>query len=119
MTATELRIGNIVIDTYGKATKVYNIQGDGINSYRDMGANGIDRLIDLKPIKITDEWLDKLGFTCNMYRFDQTKYWSSDYFSYDSQKGFSYSGVKINNIDYVHQLQNVYFYLAGKELTVC
>jgi len=74
----------------------------------------------LNPIPLTEEWLLKFGFG-REYEAERPK-WLDQLESYnigneDIQfiKGKSYKVMKIR---YVHQLQNLYFALTGKELEI-
>ncbi|MPS73993.1 MAG: hypothetical protein E2590_12735 [Chryseobacterium sp.] len=85
---------------------------------------------DLSPIEITEEWLLKLGFE------KKSKKWKDGSVSEDlfikgnffirlhngyntfSKFDFNYEQVFLTNVDYVHQLQNLYFALTNEELTL-
>ena len=88
-----------------------------------------------EPIELNEYWLEKLGF----YKNENTKHWSITYFNsekmgidkwslfigFDSTMGYWFGvqdlildQVALNLIKYVHQLQNLYFSLTGKELTI-
>jgi hypothetical protein len=68
----------------------------------------------VKPIPITEEWLLKLGF-----EFDDSVYeaFKDEFFldRYPNSKEIKFSGFVIKH---VHQLQNVYHALTGKELEI-
>lgn len=113
MKAEELRIGNLVLD----GEEVINID---IVSLRYMVDNkGIEIF---KPIPLTEEWLLKLGFNVptkhHVLCYDlgllsieiPNKY-------YPKGRAYFNSWVFLNEMPkYVHQLQNIYFALAGEEL---
>ena len=136
----ELRIRNLLM--YGdKLVEVsaifrshFNCESmDGISYGNSIQSN-------FKPIPLTEEWLLNFGFV--KYQF-MNGYFINTIFgdlmiqfykteihlfftkiSYDSQ-GMKFNGRKfINNnksftdCKYVHQLQNLYFSLTGKELTI-
>ena len=74
----------------------------------------------VKPIPLTEEWLLNFGFlkdlendiflNINAYAF---LYWQNNRVELlDNDNNFM-----ISHCDYVHQLQNLYFALTGKELT--
>lgn len=77
---------------------------------------------DLKPILLTSEWLSKLGFE-ESYRSDfRIRYDLPNFGKYDFDlskekilEGFLYFGNYIQ-CQYLHQLQNLYFVLTGREL---
>lgn len=81
-----------------------------------------------KPIPLTDEWLLRLGFKEYKdfgYKTKQFDLVPLQGFSYNlntkkvmiMQKGDIQSHWLENEINYVHQLQNLYFALTGEELT--
>lgn len=123
MKANELRIGNDIniggstIDTYQtfKPTKVT------INILKAIIEENIDRpdaiLSMFQPIPLTEEWLVKLGFKFNS---DSNVYSIDNFFIYTE----AYNKIIITydclmrSVEYVHQLQNLYFALTGEEL-VC
>ncbi|GGG59003.1 hypothetical protein [Epilithonimonas arachidiradicis] len=78
----------------------------------------------LKPIRLTSEWLSKFGFV-ESYRSDsRIRYDLPNFGKYDFDlskdkilEGFLYFGNYIR-CHYIHQLQNLHFVLTGKELKV-
>lgn len=111
MEASELRIGNFV--------KYLTLNGNS-----EILANGIYLFelgeLELHEIPLTEEWLLKFGGiheTGGMYFFGNVgilHYRRENEFSlmnYNYKKGQIYTTIK-----YVHQLQNLYFALTGKEL---
>lgn len=105
MKASDLRIGNMVKLMDGSVLTVSAID---IMQFTE----------HFKPIPLTEEWLVKFGFEGG-----DIHYWhpDSDYSIeklggawevYHSQNP-SYYGTTVN---YVHQLQNLYFALTGEEL---
>jgi len=88
---------------------------------RSDGAN-ISHYIDeiMKPIPLTEEWLGKVGiynkykkeFGISFDRYDLFIDLSNRIFlRYDDNQI-----IQLKSIKYVHELQNIYFALAGKEL---
>lgn len=77
----------------------------------------------VSPIPLTEEWMLKFGFE-NSYRSDFTvtmQHATNDKFGIkiNVSTGMSlvYLGIPIR-IEFVHQLQNLYFALTGEELTI-
>lgn len=116
MNVNELRIGNYV-------------------NLKDKGLYKIDRGYDLEkiedwegtdyctPIPLTEDWLLKFGFDKKLmygkhnkyfYIKDKLYYCEHDFYSFV----FSNNQLEINHIKHVHQLQNLYFALTQKELTI-
>lgn len=108
----ELRVGNFICLSRDKS--VIKVIPQIISDVGDIIISGF-----YKPIPITEEWLEKLGFK------NHGHYYTLDFragtIAYDGRLnltlGFPPGGVSvIPEIKYVHQLQNLYFALAGKEL---
>ncbi len=123
MKANELRIGNLVAD-YELNDVFFAIEEIKKNEQRKLAVyyrNGSCMSIDPEPIPLTEEWLLKFGFNQ-----EENKYWYSNGVIAISinDKGiyviFGNSGREITRkgLFYVHQLQNFYFCLCGKELVV-
>ena len=131
ISGNELRKGNLVYNGDGKIVEVETITHISINYQLDFGALWTYEEYDfdnLNGIPITEEWLLKLGFIssdinnsirihfehCTDYRFE---YYITKIPNYHKEDMY-FSGNSIANIKYVHQLQNLYFALSGKELTI-
>lgn len=75
----------------------------------------------LYPISLTEEWLLKFGFEINMDNFNWNAGigdWKDDFelaLRYTEDSGWFYRSIK-TPIKYVHQLQNLYYSIMGKEL---
>ncbi len=119
MEEKELRIGNIV--------SIYGTNGNP-KGWSDIGimpihfTTCISKPDWFKGISLSEEWLVKFGF--NKDRTDYKKdffvfniMFDEDMFMYfhDSLDWNSRLG---NKIQYVHQLQNLYFALTGEELEI-
>jgi len=113
MKASELRIGNSIMQ-YDEVVFVtwWRLELMEINE------------IVYNPIPLTEEWLLKFGF---ISRYSNYIIKAGDYFhsvkkgcgewiySYDKSDSGCY---ELKEIKYVHQLQNLYFALIGKELII-
>lgn len=105
MKATELRIGNYVKDPYSETIRLISVEKDASM---------------LRPIPLTEEWLERFGF------YDGRKRIVNDSFLQLTEKrrvSYTYrieTGADISHawhLEHVHQLQNLYFALTGEELT--
>ena len=119
MRVSELRIGNWVwydetVFTYGISKSQFQVDGDTINSmlvnsdYADM----------INPIELTEEWLEAFGFRKINHIHDGT-IWVHSEFKITWYPGGLTSvrgAFSWKRIEYVHQLQNLYFALTGEEL---
>jgi hypothetical protein len=134
MKANELRIGNFVSLPF-ENDKIHTIRGVDIQCLQE----GMDSQ-SVKPIIITGEWLLKFGFYLDKNQWYNIKYFTDCNESTeemcitinlasnrcaifdaieetDMVNILSYPIFTAKRIDYVHQLQNLYFALTGKELT--
>lgn len=121
MKATELRIGNIVLHehpVFDEKKEIHIVDHESF--YR------VQKFPDsYSGVLITEEWLLKCGlekdekengvFFSNGAGFELYKFNVFGDFCYKC--GNSIEGNFVNNrVDYVHQLQNLYFALTGDEL---
>lgn len=127
--ATELRIGNFILDVQDK--KPCNVTIEILQEiYGEMNF--------YEPIPLTEEWLLKFGFEKVVYNSDEEGYGTdyhlecsngvficyADDFSlglYTSEYDMINGLVVIPNWEmtkHVHQLQNLYFALTGEELVL-
>ena len=133
MKASELRIGNLVYVTDNLTNLIFK-EITPINIHNLMHLTGWDKSpvdIEFEPIPLTEEFLLKFGFE-PINKHDNTFItyadWTHNYFlqldvrkgdnkylildnSFDDLRAFS-----MVDIEYVHQLQNLYFALTGNEL---
>lgn len=126
MKANELRIGNLIeyriSDRFDKRKEwweVSEIDADDIHWLSKV----MPEDEDFRPIKLTDEWLIKLGFKKEGERFFNTfivlRFINNkvDVFNLGVSQDDEYLEF-LNSINYVHQLQNLHFALTHRELTV-
>jgi hypothetical protein len=119
MKTTDLRIGNLVLSK-GVPVQIEEIMWETVRYC--FGEFPIDYV---EPIPLTEEWLLKFGF------YETTKeHYVSGLYTLNKPDGFyinketmcycdiDYEGTTNDRIkiQYVHQLQNLYFALTGKEL---
>jgi hypothetical protein len=109
MKVQELRIGNLV-EFNGVNYKVETIDLGGYIGLSDIILFEQLHIDDLKPIELTEEWLIRFGF----------KKFGPDFINpslliRNTIEGFKTikHGIMVNHL---HQLQNLYFELIGKEL---
>lgn len=117
MKANELRLGNLIL-SHGLVCEVEKIELDGIIAQFKHTYIEMDYTRGLEGIPLTEEWLVKFGFE---YYYDNQYSSTQDYLIIEKttdgyiklSDGYYHDGVPIK---YVHQLQNLYFALTGKEL---
>lgn len=122
MKASELRIGNLVNDNgYNSIIGVID------SHYHSIQISGSPRTIALEtiePIPLTEEWMLKFGFKPSEAKTAKKYIYYSDSYNFRKAKVICtekygsrvvIAGTVIE-IKYIHQLQNLYFALTGKEL---
>jgi len=78
---------------------------------------------EFRPIPLTEEWLEKFGF--EIVWDGHAEKWVGDFeYCVNYEEGYLFFGQcddyshSIDGINYVHQLQNLYFALTGDELEI-
>jgi hypothetical protein len=114
MKANELRIGNFIkFSEDGTIFTVGSIEERGFTVQNDEETAWIEAE-EFEPIPLTEEWLLKFGFEKN-YRVNWRL--KSGYHWIEVNLHSVYiNGQQVVLIEYVHQLQNIYFALTGEEL---
>lgn len=116
MKANELRIGNYFIydNRVNEVLSIYINFGKYRITFKNENKSKL--VENCNPIPLTEEWLLRFGFEkvidgyeFNNYHIDIEKI--RPYF------GYSWQDYR-TPIDYVHQLQNLYFALTGEELNI-
>jgi hypothetical protein len=125
MDCKELRIGNLI--KWGDSIQVIEAIFNYNTELPTVMCNPLEAeryLSEFEPIPLTEEWLKRLGLK---YQFDSDTYEIN--FKYDCNKiivdlftkhvcvDTGLNSIYIEHIKFVHQLQNLYFALTGKELT--
>ena len=129
----ELRLKNLVQDEDGTIGTVCRIEKNSIEILHDEGYSIItDPFKHLNPIPLTEEWLVKFGLNKHEKHSSRMAYlngfydFTTDTYLFNMQDGTTtISTIEYNHeieteiaiIKHVHQLQNLYFALTGKELT--
>lgn len=140
MKAQELRLGNLGGTKYDGVLltgKVISISDGRI--VMDLETNDKDYVechispFDFNPIPLTEGWLVKLGLrklSCHNPTFDidckEIGSYTIEYTTYESESIENYWRIDLSNngvcryvrIDYVHQVQNLYYALTQTELTI-
>lgn len=102
--ARNFRIGNIVYCSDTKENVELNVHG--IMRIATKGAENLD------PIELSPDILDKIDWN-GYVKLNIGSYFKIDEVGHLFYRS-DYTGI---NIDYLHQLQNLYFALTGKEIT--
>jgi hypothetical protein len=139
MKAQELRIGNL-IDTIALSGKVHIPRGNpmvvgGVNLFKaelyfpetpfsQQASSALISLSDIIGIPLTEEWLVKFGFSeqGQAIRRNVTYYlelcWIKGDINPFRLQTINSGHTEPAKCQYVHQLQNLYFALTGKELEI-
>lgn len=119
--ANQLRIGNWVqTDTYQQ------IGGPKSDRIRQIEPNVLRAVYENKfsvsGIELSDELMKGLGFSSSTIEYDNTFYLSPIHLQKEENRGWFfrlYAGyINKNPIHYLHELQNLYFVIAGRELDI-
>lgn len=129
MTSNELRIGNLARDKVSKTElKVVGLTENNVVSYViDRSKFPLANGWAIEPLPLTEEWLLQFGFEkqhkelshLSPLNLPETFNLPNSPFSYSQGKLILTTGTGdfCVYIEYVHQLQNLYFALTGEELT--
>lgn len=116
--ASELRIGNWV-ELNGAFGKVQSV-----DEFNQIKVFGYYPITPVKPIPLSEEILFKCGFSKGSV-WNVGKYLCKEinygfWITYKKEKIILdfISAASITEIEYLHQLQNLYFALTGKELEI-
>jgi hypothetical protein len=119
MKATELRIGNFMgTHNKGEEDKVLIINAQNILTEAKSNKQGYSRY---RPIPLTEEWFEKFDFDKTIveeYPIFQKDFLTIEYYSDKSIVYFGGIDVARTTIQYVHQLQNLFYSIANEELTL-
>jgi hypothetical protein len=137
MQANELRLGNLIYSPIEKEiVKLVAIeQGNIPITLGKMGTSSFSGFDCLEPIPLTEEWLLKLGFQIRDKKYSLNYGGESMRFAilendirnpfilyFHGRFGYNLNEGRKNGdycIEYVHELQNLYFALTKKELEIC
>jgi uncharacterized protein YciU (UPF0263 family) len=117
MKVQELRIGNL-LEFDWCIHKVESIHLEGCVGLNDIMYEEV-YIDDLKPIQLTEQWLIRFGFKLNPEFIKEIVYeLQSEEFQLVNDCGGWFLGNEETDLQItsVHQLQNIYFALTGKEL---
>lgn len=134
MRASELRLGNLIyVKCIAKECGYDEFEAQECNIYNIKGILEGNEDFLYKPIRLTEEWLLKFGFNK-----DYKKGWigvdiksdsggmTTDFVlaeplnmgQWQTYYAFVYNDYRFTGLEFVHQLQNLYFALTQKELTL-
>jgi hypothetical protein len=119
MKANELRLGNYVSrNGFLQEDKETFNKTDIAVSHNDITACVVDSE-SFQPIPLNEEWLFNLGFIKkNGYGFIKKDLFGNLFYSVETKEHFMFQYYELRiKINYVHQLQNLYFALTGEQLT--
>jgi len=117
--SSDFRIGNYLQDTSCNLMTINTLSTELNYTYSCDYVNlpKIDKDGDgnIEPIPLNEEWLLKFGFKKINGWDDMIMYLKDEVEILD---GTSFYNCIDNKVEYVHQLQNLYFALSGEELTL-
>ena len=119
----DFRIGNLVLDEDGELCKIEQLSSEKMECFQQVSNIENKSCISTKypsniyAIELTEEWLLKLGFFKHV-KFKNT-YVKGSFSIKITDRGviyFKYNDFVIAELQFIHQLQNLYFALCGEEL---
>lgn len=133
MQASELRIGNLLVRKKSVFTNVpiekvvfrvnmlspINYPKKDFVVYDNIPETGVEdtyRLSECRPIPLMSGWLKRLGFSLEITNGGFLKWQKGEFKLLDRRLPHPQFHAPGARIDYVHQLQNLYFALTGEEL---
>lgn len=125
MRAEELRFGNYIYYN----DKIISVAPKAIEEFYYIGNTHSESLTDrrcYKPIELTEEILLKCGFAFNHqvdYSFCELKINKNLKLRTDDSINYKYvylqyMSLELHKVQYLHELQNLYFALTNEELTI-
>ena len=129
MNATELMIGNLIEWYEPNSIKPLHVEVTGVSHNRiEAIVNGVairkhETHQSWKPIKLTEKiMLSIMGYESFVNYEDEVFYDIEGLILYSTKKGFrsanDFAFVDEERLEYVHQLQNLYFVVMGKKLII-
>lgn len=122
MKVTELRVGNLIVDHECEPFffEVEEIKKNSQGKLSVFYRNGSCMDTYPEPIPITEEWLERMGFVRDDDDGCVFGLNSKETFVYDTQDCMmAINGEWLQGSFYhIHQIQNLYFELTGKELEI-
>jgi len=116
MKANEFRVTNFV-NYNGEMFPIIFIGLDSVMLIRKDKSTFTVKLDRIKPIKISEKFLLNFGLKLTGYNWYEIKSKSEIVFEISTSGLFAIDRMStIRCIDYVHQLQNLYFALTGSDL---
>jgi len=117
MNINELRINNL-ISHRGLICTVEIINGE-LDEIYFLGEDFYhwDKPENLEGVPLTEEWLLKFGFE-KKSGWDDYEYYIKDEVEIIFNENVMFKNSIENQIEYVHQIQNIYFALTNEELTL-
>lgn len=124
MKQSDLRVGNLVkYDGLVWAVNAFNWSKIYLDEIKTRNRCWVDHVDFIEPIVITPEWFEQAGFSNSdgvwwvQYHMEN---WGMQLIYFNNEcivrHGFMGDFTEITNLKYIHQLQNLYFALTGKEL---
>lgn len=122
--ASDLRVGNKLLFLGDVVTfkNITEFREDGIFWIKTFEPKIESKNFHFKPIPLTEEWLLKFGLKKTHYNNEiiyDSGHQNSTYIIIDENSSSYFMwGAYLTSIKYVHELQNLYFALMKRELTV-
>lgn len=116
MNVRELRVGNYIsVNNQARTVLAIDIEVNMFDHYIILGDGQVEDLDTVKPIPLTKEWIERAKF--EPYEMLEGHFWKKPLriIEIKGEYYFRMDGGVIK-LQYVHQLQNLYLTLTGKEI---
>ena len=110
MESNELRLGNLLHEEDVGVILVESLNSFGGEEINEDSARGY-----IEPIPLTEEWLKRIEWDNSLFQITDFTVITFSFGALWINLGGNY---KPRRIEFVHQLQNLYFALTGQELTI-
>ena len=117
----DFRIGNLVLDEDGELCKIEQLSSEKMECFQQVSNIENKSCISAKypsniyAIELTEEWLLKFGAIKYEFEHKASQYRIDNMLFIIRENAFFDYGTGVK-LQYVHQLQNLYFALYGEEL---
>lgn len=113
---TELRIGNLIYDDLGRVAQVSSLTIQTVEAIVDEDGRAWTTVFRPIPIPISKEILDRFGFTEEYTNGGFIRWHKGDFKLLDRRLPHPQYHSPSATIQFVHELQNLYFCLNNEEL---
>lgn len=113
---SELRLGNLIFDDLGRVSQVSNLSINTVEAIVDDDGSSWTTVFRPMPIPLTKEMLIRFGFTSDYTTGGWRRWQKGDFKLLDGRLPHPQFHHPKAMVQYVHELQNLYFALTYEQL---